>query len=158
MCVCAKVEVKGEMGKVIERIKIQNLLDPAKQVELDAVVDTGATLLALPLNLVGQLGLQKFREVTMRYANNHTEKKNVYGVVTVEIQGRAGHFDVLGEEPGSQPLIGQLVLEELDLVVNPLKRSLAPNPQSPDMPMVEMLGCRSSPYVAALSRRRTATL
>ncbi len=127
------------MGKVIERIKLQNLLEPTKQLELNATVDTGATMLILPLDVVEKLGLQKFRTVTVRYANNRTEQKSIYRVVTVEIQGRSGDFDVLAESPGSQPLIGQIVLEQLDLVVNPRTQTLTPNPQSPDMPMIEIL-------------------
>jgi clan AA aspartic protease len=128
------------MGKVIEKVKLQNLLDPSKEVEVNAVVDTGATMLALPLDVIEQLGLQKFKEVNVRYADHRTGKKDVYRIVTVEIQGRAGDFDVIGEERGSQPLIGQTVLEELDLVVNPKTQSLIPNPESPDIPLLEMLG------------------
>jgi len=37
------------------------------------------------------------REVKVRYANNKTEIKSVYGIVTVEICGRAGEFNVLAE-------------------------------------------------------------
>ena len=127
------------MGKVIERIKITNLLNPKKSVEIDAVIDTGATMLVLPLNTVKKLGLRKMRSVEVRYANNKTEVKPIYGVVTVEIKGRAGEFDVLAEAKDSQALIGQIVLEQLDLVVDPKKKIVAPNPMSPNMPMVEIL-------------------
>jgi predicted aspartyl protease len=50
-----------------------------------------------------------------------------------------GNFDVLAGVEGSQPLIGQVVLEVLDLVVDPKTRSVIPNPASPEMPMVEIL-------------------
>jgi hypothetical protein len=43
------------------------------------------------------------------------------------------------EVEGSEPLIGQVVLEELDLVVDPRTKSLMPNPRSPELPMVEIL-------------------
>ncbi|MBM4050006.1 MAG: clan AA aspartic protease [Planctomycetes bacterium] len=130
------------MGRAVEKVKLQNAFDASKRVEVKAVVDTGATMVALPLEIVRQLGLRRFKQVGVRYANNHTARKDVYGVVAVEIQGRLGHFDVLGEEKASQPLIGQTVLEELDLVVNPKTRKVTPNPESPDMPMLEMLGFR----------------
>ncbi len=127
------------MGKVIERVKITNLLDPTKAIEIEAVIDTGATMTELPQNIVDELGLRKIREARVRYANNSTESKSVYGGVTVEIKGRIGTFDVLAEVEGAQPLIGQVVLEILDLVVDPRTRTLIPNPMSPDMPMVELL-------------------
>ena len=127
------------MGKVIERVKLTSLFEPSKSIEVDAVIDTGATMLVVPQNIVDALGLKRVRETRVRYANNQTEAKSIYGVVTVEIQGRTGNFDVLAEKEGSQPLVGQVVLETLDLVVDPRTRKLKPNPLSPEMPMVELL-------------------
>jgi len=40
---------------------------------------------------------------------------------------------------GSQPLVGQIVLEQLDLVVDPAARAVRANPRSPEAPMVEIL-------------------
>ncbi|MEW5766389.1 MAG: retroviral-like aspartic protease family protein [bacterium] len=127
------------MGKVIEKVKITNLLETMKSIEIDAVIDTGATMVVLPHNIVKELGLKKIREVKVKYANNSTESKSIYGVVTIEIKGRTGNFDVLAEAEGSPPLIGQVALKVLDLVVDPRTRILMPNPQSPEMPMVEIL-------------------
>lgn len=127
------------MGKVIEKVKLTSLLDPTKSIEVDAVIDTGATMVVLPQSIVDELGLRKIREVKVRYANNKTETKSIYGVVTIEIKGRTGNFDVLAETEGSQPLIGQVVLEILDLVVDLRAKTLMPNPMSPEMPMVEIL-------------------
>lgn len=127
------------MGKVMEKVKLASLFDPTKSVEVDAVIDTGATMLVLPQNLVDELGLRKICEVTVKYANNQRQQKSVYAGLLVEIQGRIGSFDVIAEEEGTEPLIGQIVLEELDLVVEPRTRTLMPNPRSPEMPMVEIL-------------------
>ena len=126
------------MAKVVEKTRITNLLDPTKTVEIEAVIDTGATMVVLPQNIVDDLGLRKIREAKARYANNKVELKSIYGVVTIEIKGRIGNFDVLAEAEGSQPLIGQVVLEVLDLVVDARTRTLMPNPLSPEMPMVEV--------------------
>jgi clan AA aspartic protease len=127
------------MGKIIEKVKITNLLEPTRSVEIEAVIDTGATMVVLPQNIVDELMLRKIREVKVRYADNSTKLKSVYGVVTIEIKGRTGNFDVVAEAEGSQPLIGQVVLEILDLVVDPRTRRLIPNPMSPEMPIVEIL-------------------
>lgn len=127
------------MGKVVERVKLTNLFDPSKTLEVEALVDTGATMVALPRGMVEALGLRKMREVQVRYANGSVARKEMYGVVTLEMMGRSGEFDVLAEEEGAQPLIGQVVLEVLDLVVDPRRRTLMPNPASPEMPMLDML-------------------
>ena len=127
------------MGKVVEKIKVINVFEPEREIELEAVIDTGATMLVLPQNVIDKLNLRKMREVKVRYANNKTEIKSIYGVVTVEMCGRAGEFNVLAEPEGAQPLVGQIILEQLDLIVDPNTRKVIPNPRSPEMPMVEVL-------------------
>jgi predicted aspartyl protease len=127
------------MGKITERIKLTSMFDTTKWIEAEAVIDIGATMLVLPQNLVDELGLRKIREATVKYANNQRQRKSVYAGLLVEIKGRVGSFDVLAEEEGTELLVGQIVLEELDLVVEPRTRTLIPNPRSPEMPMVEIL-------------------
>jgi len=131
------------MGKIMEKVRVTNLFDPEKSVEVEAVVDIGATMLVLPENIVEELNLRKMREAKVRYANNKAEIKPVYGVVTVEICGRGGEFNVLGEREGAQPLVGQTILEQLDLIVDPSGRRVIPDPGSPDMPVVEVLCVRA---------------
>jgi len=127
------------MGKVVEKVKLTSLFEPEKSVEVEAVIDTGATMVVLPKDIVEELGLRKMREVKVRYANNKVETKPIYGVVNIELKGRSANLDVLVEEKGSQPLIGQVLLELLDLIVEPKTRKLIPNPASPEMPMMEIL-------------------
>ena len=120
-------------------MKLTSLFEPKKSLEVEAVIDTGATMVVLPEDIVEELGLRKMREVKMRYANNKVETKPIYGVVNIELKGRSANLDVLVEEKGSQPLIGQVLLELLDLIVEPKTRRLIPNPASPEMPMMEIL-------------------
>jgi len=127
------------MGKVVEKVKLTSLFEPEKSLEVEAVIDTGATMVVLPRDIVEELGLRKMREVKVRYANNKVETKPIYGVVNIELKGRSANLDVLVEEKGSQPLIGQVLLELLDLIVEPKTRKLIPNPASPEMPMMEIL-------------------
>jgi len=127
------------MGKVIEKIKLTNVFDVSKSVEIEAVIDSGVTMLALPQDVVDRLALRKHRETKVRYANNQYEDKSIYGVVEVELAGRTGNFDVLAERTGATPLVGQVVLEILDLLIDTKGRKLIPNPLSPEMPMMELL-------------------
>ncbi|MCU4139282.1 MAG: putative aspartyl protease [Methanophagales archaeon] len=121
--------------------------------EVEAVIDTGATMVVLPRDIVEELGLRKMREVKVRYANNKVETKPIYGVVNIELKGRSANLDVLVEEKGSQPLIGQVLLELLDLIVEPKTRKLIPNPASPEMPMMEILMAKAynSRYAVRMS-------
>jgi clan AA aspartic protease len=127
------------MGKVIEKVKLTNLFNSTKGGEVEAVIDTGATMLVLPQPVVDELELRKIGDRRVKYANNQIQVKPVYRGVILEVKGRDGIFDVLAEVEGSAPLIGQIVLEALDLVVDMSAKTVIPNPRSPDIPMVEIL-------------------
>ena len=58
------------MGKVTEKVKVTNLLDQSKTIEIEAAIDTGATMVVLPQNIVDKLDLRKIREIKVKYANN----------------------------------------------------------------------------------------
>ena len=128
-----------ERDKVMQKIKLRNLLKSEKMVEVEALVDTGATGLVLPEDLVRKLELEKVKDVRVRYADGRVEKRTIYRAVVVEIFGREGTFDVICEKEGATPLLGQVVLEMLDLVVDTKSRKLIPNPASPDTPLLEIL-------------------
>ena len=127
------------MSKVVERVKVTNFKEPSKSIEIEAIIDTGATMSVLPMDLIQKLGLEKIDEVNVRYADNSVKRKEVYGWVILEIVGRKAVFDVLAENEGAQPLIGQIVLERLDLVIEPSTRKVIPNPRSPETPMIKIL-------------------
>ena len=77
------------MGKVIEKVKLTSLFEPKKSVEVEEVIDTGATMVVLPKDIVEELGLRKMREVKVRYANNKVETKPIYSAVNIELKGRS---------------------------------------------------------------------
>lgn len=128
------------MGRVLTEATIENMEDlwAAKRGLLsadkvravtvqDALVDTGATLVSLPVRLIRQLGLEKTG--SKRVINSTGEgEAAMYTAVRLTIQGRSCTMDVL-EVPDSVPaLIGQLALEHLDLVVDLRSRKLIGNP------------------------------
>jgi clan AA aspartic protease len=138
------------MGRVMATVKLANAHDyfnaeagiiPREDIsraEVEALVDTGANMLVLPQEVVQQLGLIEIQRRKARYADGRTAVGSVVSSVRLEIAGREGEFDALAENAGAMPLIGQVVLEELDLVVDPRSRELRPNPESPDMPTIDV--------------------
>ena len=118
----------------------RGLLEAAevRETEVEALVDTGATLLVLPDEVVTRLGLDEIDRRPVRYADGRREERAIVGPVRLEVIGRHGNFSAVREKPGTTPLIGQVVLEELDLIVNPGSEELLPDPDSPDAPMVDI--------------------
>jgi predicted aspartyl protease len=138
------------MGRVITEATIENVQDlwsskqglrPADQarrvVVPDALVDTGATLLTLPMSLINQLGLALVSTKRVTSSAGLTEA-GMYDAVRLTIQGRSCTMDVLGAPDGVPVLIGQLPLEHLDLVVDLRNRQLTGNPAHGGEHMYEM--------------------
>jgi clan AA aspartic protease len=104
----------------------------------DALVDTGATNLSLPIRLIQQLGLEAWGKKHVTTSAGDVVETNLYGPVRLTIQGRDFTADVR-EVPDNVPvLIGQIPLEFLDLVVDPRNRRLIGNPAHGGEHMFEM--------------------
>jgi len=129
------------MGRVLVLAKIENLNDlflvsqgsksseDVRTVEVpDALVDTGATLLSLPQRFIEQLGLQRYRTRRARTASGELKDFEIYGVVRLTIQGRECTTEVAALSNECPALIGQVPLEMLDWVVDPIGQRLIGNP------------------------------
>lgn len=127
------------MGKVVEQVRMTNFIDKSKSVSVDALIDTGATLNVIPAVIARKLRLKKLRDSSVRYADGRVVVKPMYGIITIELKGRAAEFDAIVEENCPQVLIGQIVLERLDLFVDPVRRRVLVKPRSPDMPTLDLL-------------------
>jgi clan AA aspartic protease len=113
--------------------------EDVRAVEIEALVDTGATTLVLPADVVEQLGLAEAGRRKVRYANGQVAEVPWVGGIRITILGRDTITNAMVEAPGTMPLIGQMQLEELDLLVDPKSRELRVNPASPDAPLLDLL-------------------
>jgi clan AA aspartic protease len=126
------------MGKVIVRIKLTNYSDlvlrrlklakgKPREVEVDALVDTGATRLYLKPSVIKKLGLTRTDTVRSQTTNGEAIRYK-YEPVELALMGRQENFDVI-EVPENVPnLLGQVPLEVLDFVVDSKGQRLIPNP------------------------------
>ncbi len=93
---------------------------------VDGIVDTGAVMLVSPQNVVERLRLKTRRTVVVTYADERKEERSVAGPVTIEVCDRFMSIDCVVGRPLSEPLIGQVVLESLDLIADCANRTLTP--------------------------------
>ena len=113
--------------------------DSIRSLEIEALVDTGATMLMLPADVVAALGLREVARRKVRYANGDIVEISVVAGVKLTILGRDMVANALVERAGTTALIGQIPLEELDLLVDPKSRKLHVNPASPEAPLLDAL-------------------
>jgi clan AA aspartic protease len=123
---------QAEAGK-LEATKV-------RAAEIEALVDTGATMMMLPADVVAQLGVPIKGHRKVRYADSRVEEVPWVAGVRIDVKGRNAVVSALVGPAGSTALLGQIPLEEMDFVVDPKSRELRPNPASPDAPVLDLLG------------------
>ncbi|MEG4998682.1 aspartyl protease family protein [Microcoleus sp. B4-D4] len=112
--VTATIAVTNEVDKMLaERGFIAT--DQVRSITLDNVlVDTGATRLCLPEEIIAQLGLTLVGEI-----DGHTvigsRKFRLFKNVSLALAGREGRYDCVELPAGQEPLIGLIPLEDLGL-------------------------------------------
>ena len=141
-------EVKGLMGEVRIKVRLTNGVEQAlvrrgmlqpdqvRYYETSALVDTGAIRSVLPVQVLQHLGLGVVRLARAVYANDSREDVDVSEMVGIDIIGRTTTEEML--VLGSEVLIGQTVLETLDLLVDCTNLRVVPNPDHPDQPVIKV--------------------
>jgi predicted aspartyl protease len=138
------------MGRVAVAATIENLHDledrqkgllPPDRVRRvaieDALIGTGATMLSMPRRFIERLGLRPLRTRLVRTSTG-SRAAQIYGTVRLTIQDRDCPSDVV-EVPDDCPvLVGQVPLELMDLVVDPVGQRLIGNPAHGGEQIVEL--------------------
>ena len=133
------IRLKGqEMGRITAELIVANdndvkaaragwlPPDQVREVKLTGVVDTGATRLVLPEKVVAQLGLPSAGTVGVRYADQRSASKPYVEDVWLSLLGRHGVYTAIVEPDRSDALIGAIILEDLDLLVDCHRQVLYP--------------------------------
>jgi len=137
--ILGEVKVKVKLTNAGDEILVRRGLltaDKIRSYEADALVDTGAIRSVLPVHVVKLLGLATVGKARATYANDSTENVDVTEVVGININGRRTTEETL--VLGSEVLIGQTVLESLDLQVDCANNRVIGNPAHPDQPIIKI--------------------
>ncbi len=105
----------------------------AHRYETEGLIDTGAVRSTIPAAVAERLGLFRLRKTDAKYADGRVEEVDMTEAVTVEILGRETEMNpmILGE----QILLGVMVLEGLDLMVDCNRHRLVPYQGTWDQPV-----------------------
>jgi predicted aspartyl protease len=102
------------------------LSDEACHAKISGIVDSGAARLVIPQSLVDKLSLIPDGETVVKYAGQRRERRAVVSNVWLQAEGRHGVFSAVVEPARTDLLIGAIVLEELDLIVDCGQQKLIP--------------------------------
>jgi predicted aspartyl protease len=128
----------ADMGRVTVDVKLANNRDVQmseagaisaeliRRTTLQATVDPGATWLVLPTAVADQLGLPRRGKAIVTYGDRRSGEREIADQVEAELLGRKGTFQALLEPARTTALIGAVVLEVLDLLVDCKYQRLLP--------------------------------
>lgn len=128
--IVSQTKTNENMGTVITSLTVANRIDQVnaknglispeqvRSVALENVlVDTGATTLCLPPDVIAQLGLELLKEIRVNTALGPS-KTRVFRDASVSILGREGTFDCLEVTSSKYPLLGVVPMEMLGIEVD----------------------------------------
>jgi predicted aspartyl protease len=110
--------------------------DQARRETIRGVVDSGATKLVLPEAVVKRLGLPLGDKIKVSYADGRKARRYKANGVFLKLEGRDGTFTAICEPKRETALIGAIVLEDLDLLVDCAAQRLIP--RDPSGPIYEI--------------------
>ncbi len=133
------------MGEIRVKVLLTNSGDEAlnrrrklkksliRRYEAEALVDTGAVRSVIPAHVMQALGVMSRGDRVAENADGRKETIAVTESIVFAVMGRDTLEEALVQ--GDEVLIGQTVLEKLDLLADCANRRLVPNPAHPDQPV-----------------------
>jgi hypothetical protein len=114
--------MRADMGDLNE--------EDVRRIEVDGIVDSGAAHLVIPESVMKTLGLEEAWQAKVKYADGHTSQRPVVKNVWLRHCDRDSVFSAVVEPRRDDALIGAIVLEELDLLVDCVTKTLHPRDPS----------------------------
>lgn len=134
------------MGEIRIKVRLTNagdiaiarrgMMDPAKvrSVDLEGVVDTGAVRTVIPVAVMQRLGVEEVDRTVAEYADGRKDTVPVTEPIRVDIMERWTSEETL--VLGDEVLIGQTILEKMDLLADCARQRLVPNHPNQPVSMV----------------------
>ena len=126
----ADIELISEEDLVLAR---RNIIgeDEIKKMNVQMLVDSGAYNLCINETIQEQLSLPFIEKRKAQLANGHVAEYDIVGPVVVKFKNRRTVCNALVLQGDSEPLLGAIPLEDMDVIIHPLRQELIVNPDHP---------------------------
>jgi clan AA aspartic protease len=106
-------------------------VDEIKKYPLNILVDTGTYYLCINETIQEQLGLPFVEKRKAQLANGSVEEYDVVGPVEIKFKNRRCNVDAMVLKGDNEPLLGAIPMEDMDVLIHPLRQELIVNPEHP---------------------------
>ena len=126
----AEIEIIN--GGDLEMVR-RNIMDKdeVKRMWINALVDTGSYMLCINENIQEQLQLPVVEKRKAETADGRIVEYDVVSGVELRFKNRATTCRAMVLPGNSEPLLGAIPLEDMDVLIHPLRQELIVNPEHP---------------------------
>ena len=112
--------------------------EEVKQMNVSMLVDNGAYMLAINESIQEQLKLPVVEKRKAQMANGSIEEYDVVGPVEVRFKNRQSTCRAMVLPGDNEPLLGAIPMEDMDVLIHPLRQELMVNPDHPFFAQMKM--------------------
>lgn len=106
--------------------------DEVRRMHINLMVDNGAYMLAINETIQSYLALPFVEKRTIQVANGKLIELDVVGPVEVRFANRNAICSAFVLPGDSEPLLGAIPMEEMDVLIHPKRQELIVNPEHPE--------------------------
>jgi clan AA aspartic protease len=105
--------------------------DEIKRMHINALVDTGSHMLCINETIQEQLQFPVVEKRKAQLANSSVLECDVVSMVELKFKNRRTICNAMVLPGDSEPLLGAIPLEDMDVLIHPLRQELIVNPEHP---------------------------
>ncbi len=112
--------------------------EEVKRMNVKMLVDTGSIMLAINESIQEQLQLPVVEKRTVQLANSHIAEYDVVSQVELRFKNRRTMCNAIVLPGDSEPLLGAIPLEDMDVLIHPTRQELIVHPDHPYFAQMKM--------------------
>ncbi len=105
--------------------------DDIKKMRVNMLVDSGAYMMAINETIQEQLQLPFKEKRKSIMADGSIVEHDVVGPIEVKFKNRTATCNAVVLQGDNEPLLGAIPMEEMDVLIHPLRQELIVNPEHP---------------------------
>ncbi len=128
--VYADIEIINSDDLALARRSILNK-DEVKKMHVNMLVESGAYMMAINETIQEQLQLPYKEKRKSIMADGSVVEHDVVGPIEVRFKNRTAVCNAVVLQGDNEPLLGAIPMEEMDVLIHPLRNELIVNPEHP---------------------------
>ncbi len=111
-----------------------------KHMTVNMLADSGAYMMAINESIQEQLQLPVKEKRKAQMADGSIKEYEVVGPIEVKFKNRRCSIDAMVLPGDNEPLLGAIPMEDMDILIHPLRQELIVNPDHPYFAQMKMKG------------------